>query len=470
MRRVLAAVFGSVCLIIGVLGVLPMPIPKALAIDYEAELERLTRAGQSADPNAKNGWDALCAIAKDAERIRKEIETREFDADQTLTLTGREAEIEPWTYDVVGWSRCEARTARDERLIAEYWSRIAAERILERVEELRGFGVFVMDFADRPAERFRQLPGGGSLSASGGDARAICVPVLASLQRSLESADWEDARSRFEDAMFLSGVFDLQADQMMAMNSNWLRGSALRAVADAGTAGRVIPPAFLRSVMEIDAREARVPLDRVVEALRLEELEMIDALADIFRSGRVSVMRWVVLGRGWSIVDARKEVELGRARVAAMMGMDEDACAAEMARWNAEAEDRDFASMLTWDAAMQRAGNLVAQRWQRAREHDVTLMVIAVALYASEHGGAPPESLGALVPEYLKELPKDPYAADGMYRYIAGPTMKDVVVYSVGFDGEDNGGKVWKEHPDIGSREEGKGYDVVVTWEGCGSE
>jgi len=76
--------------------------------------------------------------------------------------------------------------------------------------------------------------------------------------------------------------------------------------------------------------------------------------------------------------------------------------------------------------------------------------------------------LDALVPKYLSELPGDPYAADGRYRYIAGPTMRDVVVYSVGFDGEDNGGKVWPEHPDIGYRGEGKGYDAVVIGRECG--
>lgn len=84
--------------------------------------------------------------------------------------------------------------------------------------------------------------------------------------------------------------------------------------------------------------------------------------------------------------------------------------------------------------------------------------------------GRYPESLDVLVPTVLKELPRDGYAPDGRYRYRrveGGGTRagKAYVLYSVGFDGEDNGGKgpaeaeaVMALHPG----EKGEGADYVV--------
>jgi len=64
---------------------------------------------------------------------------------------------------------------------------------------------------------------------------------------------------------------------------------------------------------------------------------------------------------------------------------------------------------------------------------------LAIRLYAADHGVRPP-TLDALVPDYLPMVPKDPFAADGRvicYRPDATPP----VLYSVGTDGVDEGGR-----------------------------
>jgi hypothetical protein len=65
-------------------------------------------------------------------------------------------------------------------------------------------------------------------------------------------------------------------------------------------------------------------------------------------------------------------------------------------------------------------------------------VALALRLYAAEHGGETPATLGELVPRYLKAVPADPFAADGRpLRYVRG---EQTVVYSVSEDGVDDGG------------------------------
>lgn len=68
---------------------------------------------------------------------------------------------------------------------------------------------------------------------------------------------------------------------------------------------------------------------------------------------------------------------------------------------------------------------------------------LAVERHRLAHGRWP-ESLTALVPEFLKEVPADPYNGSPLkYRRLAD----GVVIYSVGPDGEDNGGNIDRQNP-----------------------
>jgi hypothetical protein len=63
---------------------------------------------------------------------------------------------------------------------------------------------------------------------------------------------------------------------------------------------------------------------------------------------------------------------------------------------------------------------------------------LAIRLYQHGHGELP-KSLAQLVPEYLPEVPRDPFSAlrDSIRYRIEGDA---VVLYSVGMDGHDDGG------------------------------
>lgn len=67
-------------------------------------------------------------------------------------------------------------------------------------------------------------------------------------------------------------------------------------------------------------------------------------------------------------------------------------------------------------------------------------IAIAIRLYAVDHGERPQE-LAALVPKYLPRLLMDPFAAGGVgFGY--KPLAERPLLYSVGYDGRDNDGKV----------------------------
>jgi hypothetical protein len=114
--------------------------------------------------------------------------------------------------------------------------------------------------------------------------------------------------------------------------------------------------------------------------------------------------------------------------------------------------------------------NASAARWTRLREDElaasterrVAVLVLALRLYQAEKGH-PPQTLDALVPEYLSALPADPYDPAGKplrYRVSRGETIElpralvvrwampearhlpagQMIVWSVGPDGRDDGG------------------------------
>lgn len=87
------------------------------------------------------------------------------------------------------------------------------------------------------------------------------------------------------------------------------------------------------------------------------------------------------------------------------------------------------------------------------------LLLVALALRAfrMEHG-RPANSLTELTPTYLKQLPDDPFAAQGTFQYhLKG---SDFVLYSVGPDGKDDGG-VATDDPQQASASSGRqGYRV----------
>jgi hypothetical protein len=77
---------------------------------------------------------------------------------------------------------------------------------------------------------------------------------------------------------------------------------------------------------------------------------------------------------------------------------------------------------------------------------DLVRLAIAATLYKAKHGKYP-EKLADLVPEFLGEIPSDPY--DGRSLRLRR-VKEEVVIYSIGRDRKDDGGQTWNEEKQDG--------------------
>jgi hypothetical protein len=72
-------------------------------------------------------------------------------------------------------------------------------------------------------------------------------------------------------------------------------------------------------------------------------------------------------------------------------------------------------------------------------------VMLAIEIYRHDKRTSP-GTLTDLVPEYLKSLPNDPYAESGTFKYRrlepgSDPAHREYLLYSVAFDGNDDGGR-----------------------------
>jgi hypothetical protein len=73
-------------------------------------------------------------------------------------------------------------------------------------------------------------------------------------------------------------------------------------------------------------------------------------------------------------------------------------------------------------------------------------IALAIRLYELDHGSRP-QQLRELVPEYLAELPADPFG-DGRATYMYHPDADPPVLYSIGSNGVDDGGVLLSRRDD----------------------
>ena len=90
-------------------------------------------------------------------------------------------------------------------------------------------------------------------------------------------------------------------------------------------------------------------------------------------------------------------------------------------------------------------------------QNGLMLLTLALHLYQVEHGHYP-TSLAKLAPACLQKLPNDPFAVKGTFLY--HPKGTSYVLYSVGPDGKDDGGKVIDDPTQVTSSSKNSRYFV----------
>ena len=101
--------------------------------------------------------------------------------------------------------------------------------------------------------------------------------------------------------------------------------------------------------------------------------------------------------------------------------------------------------------------------------HEGVRVLLALELWKTKHARYP-DQLTDLVPEVLDRLPKDPFACDRdlTYRLLDAEChdpRRAFILYSVGYDGVDNGGKKHPGHSSEATWPLGKGYDFILNVE-----
>ena len=131
----------------------------------------------------------------------------------------------------------------------------------------------------------------------------------------------------------------------------------------------------------------------------------------------------------------------------------------EVEKLNKQASSGYYISSELFLSALTRTANSDANIRSTLR---VTITAIAIERWRIAHNGAIPDSLDALVPSFLPAVLSDPYTGQPL-KFKKLP--KGYVVYSVGPDGQDDGGKEqptnWAKIP-LNRR---NGYDITFTVE-----
>jgi hypothetical protein len=126
---------------------------------------------------------------------------------------------------------------------------------------------------------------------------------------------------------------------------------------------------------------------------------------------------------------------------------------------NTQAKDRYyiFSSML-----LPAASRLVFRDAEASARARTVIVALAVEKWRESHDGNPPDTLSALTPDFLTVVPTDPFDGHPLrYKRL----QKGYVVYSVGRDGRDDGGKEQAPRGAKVSRAERERYDITFVVE-----
>lgn len=259
------------------------------------------------------------------------------------------------------------------------------------------------------------------------------------MELAAESGDWDSFSRAFGHGLALSRVAPQQpgilarpmAHAGMSLSAERLRAALLR--------GGVPEPTMAAALAAIDKLSSDVP----PMAMALECERGIGRAA--FAAGTRSRKR---LDHFYDRVleASRTPRTQRRAR-----GLDPESIEAELGRGDAVLK-----------LLVPSVGGFLSGADQVQTELDATRLILAVLIHR-ERTGSLPESLGALAPGLLETLPLDPYSGGAfVYRITPGQGL-GFVLYSVGADGRDDGGRAPGPDGSAFSPDTGQGFDAVYT-------
>ncbi len=280
----------------------------------------------------------------------------------------------------------------------------------------------------------------------------------ARLHQAAERGDWPGIVDAYEDLLVLSrgasarpaGLSGLVAVAVNALTQKELREALARATrpADAST---------LRALMAAMDRQLPTPGPKwVFEGERIAAINSLDAALRKSSGGKQA--------KPEVREEVRSKAEEFYAEAIAIADLPRTDRIPRINAAEAILGGKDLASVALSVIASPIGRTLDAFDMSKL-ETDATRTLLAIMLFEAQTGKLP-ESLAALVPTYLAQLPTDPWSPDGLvYRSLPAPDElgRRFVLYSKGADGEDNAGRVdttGKSTPFVAA---GRGFDAMYT-------
>lgn len=428
-------------------------------VDYGQRLYDLTIRDQ--DPTAPNGYDAMVRIGAILD---------ELDRDFAARYGGPEKKPEDWPESVGYPIDFDALTRSDtpeesKRITREYMARIEASEIPAELRGLRGCRLFVRpkatgalidvirDEVGRGRKLVRYLKAHSADAAAQGDWANI-VEHVADI-RAVASAL---ARESVLISHFVGIAMDTLAVQVI-LDSVVMSEPDQKALTELGDrVGKELPYSSIaraidgehlwyldisQRVHDANGRFAPAELERLAQSEGQTAFPP-DALALIPDRAASDAMAAQVYARLRAVAQMprreRPRTPNGRIELGILRPQ----------------------TFVVLGAALANVDTVCSASDRHAVQLNGALLIIALERCRLARGKYP-EKLDELVPEFLPGVPEDPYSAQGfVYKHGDDPAAKGTyTLYSVGDDGEDNGG-LRAEHEHDALVPAGKGTDFVV--------
>lgn len=430
-------------------------------IDFGAELTRLTLERQPHDADAINGWPLLAEIARETKARIDAIDRREDEVEREADRSGEP--LDDWnSADSLQVVCSGARSPRAASLLTEMLQAEEQAGTFDRLHAVHDAGYFCADYSLRLTGEASDSTDGGVAAASG--MRVLSSACLAAMMRDLETGNDGAARQRLEDAFVIADAFGSQVSYFHWLFMPGVESRAMRSLIQMLWQLDRVPVEVAHAALSQASNEDRLRLDGVLAGYRLEAIEMRDLADELRKNGIPDEM-----------------MELPRpslSREGLVRLVDEAYADAVRLQHEPPRQIRDEIKRLSGASEAWKKRDRYDEGWavffrsilqmgsQLAVELNGSAIVLEIALHAHRHG-SPPATLDALELDVLSELPRDPFADDGRFVYIAGPTLRECRVYSVGLDGEDNGGVTHESGRHAALNPTGEGYDFMIWPPGC---
>lgn len=312
-----------------------------------------------------------------------------------------------------------------------------------------------------------------------GELRTLARGVRARMALAAEEGDWETYAASMRHGLALSRIASDQVWLIERLVGNAIRALMLQQLQRDLGEGRLPIEACERVTELLNTETPRAPTTHALDGEMFMQLDAVQWTHD--RRGRIILDRIRVLDGSQStsakvlnvasIVYPRRQATEAWFR---QMNQRVNAYAALSVRERRAAQNRgesidDFAE-IGWSQPLGRVlfpayGRYIGAEDQlRLQESGIRTML---ALEQHRHeAGALPESLDALVPKWLSEVPMDPFAetpAPLIYRVLGAETGPGYTLYSVGYDATDDGGTRPPKHAVDALRSGSPGTDFILT-------